>query len=138
MNLTEARKWVRQFCTDANDDSKHAEAVVDRAIQYAGNEFCRISQCLRRTDSVTLNAGSPTFAPPAGRRPERVIDVFLSGKSEPLTLVGYPHLNAARANSAGTGTPGLLAFLDAMTAEVFPTPDVGYTAKLRHWLPFTT
>lgn len=148
MNLKDARDFVRQFSRDAEDDVLYSPADIDRAIQYAGDHFCRATKCVRTTTTSPLTSGDPTvpLSTPiatANFKAERLIDAYIIGQpvdsSVPtaLEVTDYPDLNGRQSSTATTGTPYLLAFKDAATAFVYPTPDQAYTLTLSYWLPFT-
>jgi hypothetical protein len=142
MTLTTARDWVRNAVSDAKDGNRYSDTDIDRAIISAGQEFCRRTKCLKRVDSVSVSAGDEDFPLTGnpltyGFRPERLIDVFLMGEPDSLKVIDYTDLNAALAEDTTQGTPGAIAFLDAATAQLYPIPDIAYTAKLRFWLQFS-
>lgn len=143
MTVSTARAWVRDALRDGGDSTIFSDATIDRAIQQAGNYYCRMTRSIKRTDSVTITEGSTSFpltAPiAAGFRPERVIDVWITGQTTPLQLLDYAAVVALAADDDSSDVPAVLAFLDESgNGYLWPEPDDDYTAKLRYWLPFTT
>lgn len=142
MNVTTAREWVRSHCNDALDSSRYSDELVDQAIQYVGNLFCRLTRCLRAAENVAIAAAStnfPIITPTAnGFLPERIIDVSIASKGIVLNIIDYAELIVAAHEDKTTGVPTALAFKATDAAEVWPTPDAAYTAVLRYWRPFTS
>jgi hypothetical protein len=140
MTITEARAWLRNFATDS-DSTRYDTTILDQAIQFAGNEFCRRTRAVRKVQTISFTASDDTpdvsAAVTAYFRPERLIDLFIVGEVNPLAVVDYVDLNQWATEDATEGVPRVAAFLDATTMYLWPTPDTAYTAKLRFWQPFT-
>jgi hypothetical protein len=144
MTVATAREFVRDSLRDGGDSSHFATATIDRSIQMAGDEFCRRTRAVVRTDSVAITAASTSFpltAPiAAGFRPLRVLDAWVQSEETPLILTDYEDVNRLHATYPGrSGVPTHLGFLDESgNGYLFPTPSEAATAKLRYALPFTT
>lgn len=140
MTITQARSWLRQFATDS-DSTRYTNEEIDRCIQFAGNEFCRRTRCVRAVSTISITEGDDTpsiaAAVTAFFRPERLIDFLIVGQETIPAVVDYADYNQWTTEDPSTGTPAIIAFLDAATMYVWPVPDDDYTAKLRFWLPFT-
>jgi hypothetical protein len=115
MTITEARAWLRNFATDA-DSSRYDTTILDQAIQFAGNEFCRRTRAIRKVSDVSLTAADSTpdisGAVATFFRPERLIDAFIPGQITPLSVVDYFEQNVYASEDTTSGTPQTLAFID--------------------------
>lgn len=136
----DARQYTRQFARNAGSSAEYADADVDRAVMTVLERFCRLTRCLSRADTATLTAADTAVDLTAlgdGFDARRLVDAFAAGVACALRQVGYPELHRRAVECPRTGKPELIAFLDAQTAAVYPTPDAGYTLTLRWWEPFT-
>lgn len=142
MNVQTARDWVRQFARDAGDSSNVSDAEIDRAILTVGQRFCRETRCLRTASTVTLTADSSTAniaaMVTAGFTPEQIIDAYIDGQAEPLSIVDYTDINARLSDEPATSVPQGIAFPTATTCKVYPTPDLAHVLTIRWWQAFTT
>lgn len=142
MIITDARTHVRQFARDGLDSTLYGNADIDRAIQVVGQRFCRETRCLRRADDVTATVSSATLdisaIVTAGFRPEQLIDVYIAGYGEPLSIIDYTTLNQYQTDQPATTKPEAVAFPTQTTAQVYPTPDIAYALKFRWWERFTS
>ncbi len=143
MILTDARLWVRDAIRDGADTSTFSDDTIDRAIQQAGNKYCRETRSIVRTDSVAITAESTAFPVTTpltlGFRPERIVDVWLTTEPDPLAIVSYENIQRKATVDAGAATPTHLAFLDDTSAGLlWRTPHEDLTARMRWWVPFTS
>jgi hypothetical protein len=141
MILSDARDWLRRCVRDGTDDTLETPADVDRAIQQAGNYFCRQTRYVKKTMDVAITEGSTAFLTTlpiaAGFLPERILDVWITGEETPVHLIDYPTLAKTAARDATAGVPTALAFLDTTSnGLLWREPDDDYTARLRFWQPF--
>lgn len=142
MTVLEARNRVRRAARDALSSSNYGDDYIDDAVQLVGTRFCRKTRCVVRATDVSLSAGSAdvdlTAIIALGFRPDQLIDVYIPGQIEPLSQVDFAQLNEYQATAAASTTPQGIAFVDSTHAQVYPTPDLVYTLKMRWWERFTT
>lgn len=139
MKLDHARAFVRQFARNAGE-SVYTPDKIDRAIQFVCSRFCRVTRCLPRVDAIVLTSGSPVVSLaglPSTFGTRRLLSAYLTAVDEPLTVVDYEGLLRKRNQNPTGGAPTLLAWRDASSATLYPTPDLAYTLELRWWQPFT-
>lgn len=140
MTLTAARLWARQFARNAGSSSEYSAADVDHALIVVGEQFARMTRCVRAAGTVALTA-SIAVADCSGLtafRPERILDANILTKKCELEITDWQHLYKRQIECTSTGTPQLLAFETWTTANVWPTPDVNLSLRIRYWQPFTS
>ncbi len=140
MTLTAARAWVRQFARSGAASSQYSDTDIDHAIMVVGEQFARITKCARAAETVALAAHS-AVADVSGLtlfRPERIMDANILTKECPVEIVDWQHLYQRQIECTSEGTPELLAFETWTTANVWPTPNVALSLRLRWWQPFTS
>jgi hypothetical protein len=142
MTLQEARKWVRFYARDAaGSKSAYQDEDVDRALAAVGEQFCRVTTCNRRADSVAIAAGDAAVdlaSLGAGFHPERVVSAMVVGSACALRRPTWADLQRKAAECPAPGRPAEIAWEAPGGAQVWPTPDADYTLKVQWWEPFTT
>lgn len=142
MKLDHARLTVRQFARNAGESTTKADAI-DRSIQTVCQRFCRITKCLPTVSTLAVTAGNATLdlTPLAGTRflTPRLISAYLTtGIGDPLVVSTYEAVTRSLARNPSAAEPALLAWRDAASAKLYPTPAANYTLELRWWQPFTS
>ena len=69
--IADLRGFARNFVRNAADSSCYSDSNIDRALQCAMDEWCRITDTPKSLGSITLTAGSNTLpAAPGNWLPE--------------------------------------------------------------------
>lgn len=151
MSLTDARAWVRDYARNAGDFVQYPPARLDRAIQYIGTEYVRLTRCTRNTSTVAITGGSASIsASVTGFRPEYLIGdprawVTVSGAfTAAVEVVAESDVYREQLHNPQTTAPrsdrSKLAFLSnssgTVLATIYPTPDAAATYVLNlMWSP---
>lgn len=148
MTIAEARTLVRQFARNAGDSTMYADADVDRAMQWIGNQFCRVTRCIKLRTGAALSSGDVSVSAFIPCAPERVLSAnVLADTAEavptPVSIVSWDELIDLRADGA-TGVPTHMAFELATlidgegVASIYPTADANYTLYVYYWDLFSS
>jgi hypothetical protein len=149
MILATARRWVRRSARSAGDSSVYTDEDVDMALQFVGQDFCRVTQALTSVFQASLNPDDGQIDiddTTYNLMPEHLRSVFLSDQQEPLNVIDYASLNKLRVLNPDNGVPTDCAFLDNLTSAVsgnptlylYPINDLLRTLFAQFWVPFTT
>lgn len=139
MSLTTARLWARQFARNAGSSTEYSNTDVDHALIVVGEQFARVTRCVRAAGSVALAAHSAVadFSGLTAFRPERILTAHILTKQCELEITDWQHLYKKQIECASEGAPRVLAFETWTTANVWPTPNVDLSLRIQYWQPFT-
>lgn len=139
MTIATARTWIRDFARNAGDSTEYSDARVDRALQFVGSRFVRVTRCTRTTSNLTITSGSSAITASAvtNFRAEYLFRAYIPAQGE-LQIIDHEDLLDLQVKQGESGLPTFIAFTSTNVGEVYPTPDAAYTAKLLWYEPFTT
>jgi hypothetical protein len=140
VNVATAREFVRDHARNAGDPTVYTPGRIDRAVQAIADDLIWFTRCTRRVDdlALTLVGAGAAGALPTTFRPERVLRLWVPAKGS-IDVVDHPTiLDKQTTGDLTPGLPQMLAFTSSSTAEVWPPPNVDYTAKLLWVEPFTS
>lgn len=141
MKLDHARLWVRQYSRNAGESTTKPDDI-DRAIQSVCNRFCRMTRCLPTVTAVAIASGAATVSLTALAATrfttQKLISAYLTtGIGQAMAVSTYEAVTRNLAQDPTAAEPRLLAWRDATTAKIYPTPNAAYTLEVRWWQPFT-
>lgn len=138
LTQTDVRAYVRQFSRNAEESDLYSNEEIDRAFLALMDDFVRATKCTFRNDTLAITTAVAAITVfPDNFRPEYALKIWIAGKGRiERTDIGTL-VDQQICLPAATGVPTLLAFDSATSADLFPTPDANYTAKLLWTPPFT-
>lgn len=138
MSIATARDWVRQFARNAGSSDSYTDADIDRAIQFAGSEWCRKTKNYRGSGTLTLTAGDrdlPAF--PDIFRPDLLTRAWLAySETSQATSLQVIDAQALDVQPTRSGIPAYIGFPTQTTGYVYPTPSIACTVYLEFVKPF--
>lgn len=137
--IADLRSFARNFVRNAVDSSTYSDSNIDRALQCAMDEWCRLTQTPKTLGSLTLTAGSNALpASVANWAPEfHLKSTLLLAGTVVRPDISFTDYNAVLmqqfitgSSSTYTGAPLMYGYQSNGTASgtgiCWPTPDKAY------------
>lgn len=141
MTLTTARAWVRSYARGGGSATQYSNTDIDHAIIDICERFLRKTLAVQVAGTVALTADSAAFDVSGLTlfRPERILRANVLTLECELELTDWEAQYRKQIECTSTGRPKTLAFETSFATggEVWPTPDVNYSLRLRWWQSFS-
>jgi hypothetical protein len=138
MSIANIRDLLLNTVRGGGDSTRYSAVDLDRAVRTACDKFVMLTQCLNRSDDVTIAKGASTFTLPTGFRPDRLVSITLNNVSQyphPLEHLAWDSFYAESLRQTTASPPRVFSFKDWNTIALAPAADIAYSAAVR-WTPF--